>query len=138
VPTNTHSTEGRTYYYPDHHALAKLLLARDERLAAAVVAMSDYRSDCVDNWDGGQYEVTLAVPAEAYDQVCDELYKPIDKACEAVVGAERYRGLCVRVLSPAAEADWAAKLLNELGVHRVPSERIDTDMPALNGRRSST
>jgi hypothetical protein len=137
VSTNSHPTEERAFYDPDHHAVANLLLAREERLAAAIVAMSDYRSACVDNWDGGQYEVSLAVPAEAYDQVCDELYEPIDKACGAVVGAERYRGLRVRVLPPVANIDWAVKLLNELGVHRVPSERIDKDMPALNGRPSS-
>lgn len=53
----------------DRHAIARLLQARGEAHAAAIVALSVYRPDHVDNWDGGQYEATLEVPPEFYGQV---------------------------------------------------------------------
>lgn len=53
----------------ERRTIAELLLARGLKKAAAIVAMSGYRSDCVDNWNGGQYEVVQSVPAAQFDAV---------------------------------------------------------------------
>lgn len=118
-------------YDAAHHSLAALLMARGETFAAGVVALSRYRSYCVDNLDGGQYEVALEVPAEAYDQARGELLECLRAACEDVVGAGNYAGLTIRVLAPPPDSDWATKLIDVLRLRRVPSERIST--PALPG-----
>jgi hypothetical protein len=68
-------------YEQDRQALARLLHARGEQHAAAIVAVSSYSDVCVDNWDGGQYEAILAVPPELYDRARIEFAKVIDKAC---------------------------------------------------------
>ena len=44
------------------HTMARLLQARGEHVAAALVAVSNYQDFCVDNRDGGQYEAELAAP----------------------------------------------------------------------------
>ena len=116
-------------YDPARHSLAALLLARGETFAAGVVALSRFRSYCVDNLDGGQYEVTLEVPAEAYDQARGELVGCLRAACEDVVGAGSYAGLVIRVLAPPPDPEWASKLVVVLRLRRVPSERAET--PAL-------
>ncbi|CPZ54761.1 Uncharacterised protein [Mycobacteroides abscessus] len=46
-------------YEADRCAIAKLLDARGHAEAAAIVAVSVYRPDLVDNWNGGQYEAVL-------------------------------------------------------------------------------
>jgi hypothetical protein len=122
-------------YDTTHHSLASLLMARGERLAAGVVALSRYRSDRVDNFDGGQYEVTLEVLAEAYDQARGELRSCLDQACEDIIGHGHYAGLQIRVLAPHEDPDWAAKLIDVLRLRRVPSERID--VPAIGPAAAS-
>jgi hypothetical protein len=112
-------------YDPAHHSLAALLMARGERFAAGIVAMSHYRSDCVDNWDGGQFLVTLDVPAQAYDQARNDLYPSLSAACEDIVGSEHYAGLHLGVLAPVEDSEWASKLIDILRLRRVPSERLD-------------
>ena len=110
-------------------------MARGERRAAGVVALSRYRSDRVDNFDGGQYEVTLEVSAEAYDQARGELRSCLDAACEDIIGHGNYAGLQIRVLAPPEDPDWAAKLIDVLRLRRVPSERID--VPAIEPTAAS-
>ncbi len=75
MPNKTrHQTDD--LYDTTQHSLASLLLNRGHSLAAAVVAMARYRCDQVDNLAGGQYEITLEVPAEAYDIARGELLVP--------------------------------------------------------------
>lgn len=112
-------------YDPDHHSIAHLLMARGELLAAGLVALSRYRTDCVDNWNGGQYRATLEVPAEAFDQVCGELRKCLDAACRDVIGSDSYSGLQICVLAPPEDPDWAVALIGVLELRRIPSQRID-------------
>ena len=95
----------------DRQALAQLLLARGHDRAAALVATATYTADQVDNWDGGQYEVTLAVPAGAYDAASTELHALLSSAAEAIVGAQHYRGLLVTVRRPGLAPGWEAGLL---------------------------
>lgn len=118
-----------TTYDPSHHSVASLRTARGEHLAAGIVALSRYRSGLVDNFDGGQYEVTLEVPAEAYDQACGALRSCLDAACNDVTGHGHHAGLQLLVLPPSHDPDWAAKLLDVLRLRRVPSERIE--VPAI-------
>lgn len=113
-------------YERDRQALAQLLQARGEQHAAAIVAVSSYRDDCVDNWDGGQYEVTLAVPPEAYDHARTEFRDAIDLACADIVGHGRYRGLEICVRRPPYDPEWVAKVVDALDRRWVPSERVDT------------
>lgn len=95
----------------DRQARAQLLLARGHDRAAAVVATATYTADQVDNWDGGQYEVTLGVPAGAYDAASTELHDVLSSAAEAIVGAMHYRGLLVTVRRPGLAPGWEAGLL---------------------------
>ena len=78
---NDSSFSAEHTYDSAHHSLAALLMARGETFAAGVVAISRYRSYCIDNLDGGQYEVTLEVPAEAYDQARGDLMACLRAAC---------------------------------------------------------
>jgi hypothetical protein len=50
---------------------------------------------------------------------------PSRRRLQDVVGRGNYYGLDTRVLPLAADAESAAKLLEELRVHYVPSERLD-------------
>jgi len=126
---NDSSFSAEHTYDSAHHSLAALLMARGETFAAGVVAISRYRSYCIDNLDGGQYEVTLEVPAEAYDQARGDLMACLRAACEDVVGADHYAGLVIRVLAPPPDPEWTSKLVEILRMRRVPSERMD--LPAL-------
>ncbi|WP_319446110.1 MULTISPECIES: hypothetical protein [unclassified Mycobacterium] len=109
----------------DRHALARLLQARGEQHAAAIVAVSGYQDVCVDNWDGGQYEAVLAVPPELYDHARNEFAVAIDKACADLIGEERYRGLVVTLRRTPVDPDWVAGIVQALRPRWVPSERSD-------------
>ncbi|MEB3023570.1 hypothetical protein [[Mycobacterium] crassicus] len=116
----------------DRHAIARLLQARGEAHAAAIVALSVYRPDHVDNWDGGQYEATLEVPPEFYDQVAGgELAVAISQAAEAIIGPGHYAGLNTRVLAQSPNPDWVEEVVNSLRARRVASERLDLDQVAI-------
>ena len=52
--------------------LVQLRDAAGQPALALVVAGAEYRSDCVDDWDGGQYEITLGVPPEHIFNITDE------------------------------------------------------------------
>jgi hypothetical protein len=112
-------------YEQDREALARLLQARGERHAAAIVAVSSYCDVCVDNWNGGQYEAVLAVPPELYDQARNEFAKVIDGACADLIGEERYRGLDITLRRTLVEPEWVAKIVEALNPRWVPSERVD-------------
>lgn len=106
-------------------ALAQLLQARGEQQAAAIVGVSTFREEWADNWNGGQYEVILAVPAELYDQALSEFRDAIDVACADVVGHAHYRGLDICVRRSPYDPEWVRKVV-EAGDRRwVPSERVN-------------
>ncbi|WP_421874659.1 hypothetical protein [Mycolicibacterium wolinskyi] len=118
----------------DRHAIARLLQARGEPQAAAIVALSVYHPEHVDNWDGGQYEAVLEVPPEFYDQVqTDEFTSVISDAAKAVIGAGHYAGLNIRVSVAPADAEWVADVVNSLRTRHVASERVVDRRPAING-----
>jgi hypothetical protein len=109
----------------DRQALARLLQARAEHHAAAIVAVSSYQDVCVDNLDGGQYEAVLAVPPELFDQARGEFAATIDKACGNLIGEERYRGLNITLRRTPVEPDWVATIVAALDRRWVSSERVD-------------
>lgn len=112
-------------YEQDRQAMARLLEARGEQFAAAIVAVSSYHDVCVDNWDGGQYEAVLAVPPELYDQARDDFAKVIDQACANLIGVGRYRGLEITLRRTPVDQDWVTKILDALNSRWVSSERMD-------------
>lgn len=124
-------------YDTTQHSLASLLMNRRHNLTAAVVAMSRIRCDRVDNLDGGQYEITLEVPTEAYDITRGELLDCLDQGCQDIIGQEHYVGLRIRVLPPPANPDWAAQLIDDLRARRVrparPAAPAATAAPAPQG-----
>lgn len=118
----------------DRRAIARLLQARGEAHAAAIVALSVYRPDHVDNWVGGQYEATLEVPPEFYDQVAGgEFAAVISQAAEAIIGSGHYAGLNTRVLAQSPNPDWVEDVVSSLRSRRVASERVDLDQVAITG-----
>lgn len=106
-------------------AMARLLEARGDALAAAIVAVSAYQAVLVDNWDGGQYEAELAVPPEVYDTARTNHADVLDRACGDLIGAERYRGLNITLKRTATNPDWVEEILASLRPQRVNSERVE-------------
>jgi hypothetical protein len=99
----------------DRQAMCDLLRHRGHDAAALVVAASKLTSDCVDNWDGGQYEVTLAVPAVMYDGACTEAVKAeLTAVAEAVVTAKHFRGLEISLRRGDAPPGWDATAFAEI------------------------
>lgn len=95
----------------ERRTVAELLVTRGQDRAAAIVAVSAYESNCVDNWDGGQYEVDLAVPAYLFDQVTEPIRTALDGAVGAVIGTGHYRGLSVSVRMSDPTPGWDNELI---------------------------
>lgn len=104
----------------EHRTMSALLIARGQRAAAAVLAASTYTSDCVDNWDGGQYEVVIAVPAVLFDRIDSETRAALEHAAKDIVGVEHFRGLVIQVRLMDPEPGWQQVLLQ--GVFRPSGE----------------
>ncbi|RIT48808.1 hypothetical protein [Mycobacteroides abscessus] len=119
-------------YEADRHAIARLLQARGETAAAAIVAASVYHPDLVDNWNGGQYEAVLEVAPELYDQAGGAFRDAISSAAEAMIGSDRYQGLRVCLCVAPPHPDWVEEVVRALRPVRVASERIDVAMPAID------
>jgi hypothetical protein len=94
--------------------MAELLLARGHIKAAAVLAMSEYRADRVDNWDGGQFETVLSVPAALFDVVADDLREQMHDAARDVTGPTHFAGLVVEVRLADPAVGWDRDLLDSL------------------------
>lgn len=109
----------------ERYALARLLQARGEDIAAAIVAVSAYDDVCVDNWNGGQFEAVLAVPPELYDQACEEGADALDKACRNLIGDDRYRGLNITLRLTPIDSEWMARIMEAPNAQWVQSERLD-------------
>lgn len=106
----------------DRKTMAELLLTRGEGHAAALVAISEYRSDMVDNWDGGQYEVDIALPAVAYDKADEAVRGAMTKAAQDIVGHGHFQGLKVSVRRSALTPNWDRDIFDFV---RGPSGRRD-------------
>lgn len=119
-------------YESQRCAIAQLLDARGHAEAAAIVAVSVYRPDLVDNWNGGQYEAVLEVAPELYDQATGEFSEAISSAAEAMIGSDCYRGLRVCLLAAPHPPDWVEEVVRGLRPVRVASERIDVAVPAID------
>jgi len=99
----------------DREAMCELLRHRGQDRAALVVAAAQLTSDCVDNWDGGQYEVTLAVPAVMYDAASgEEIRAQLSAAAEAVVTAKHFRGLEITLRRGDAPFGWDAAVFADI------------------------
>jgi len=93
----------------DRQAMCELLRHRGHEAAALVVASSELTSDCVDNYGGGQYEVTLAVPAVMYDGARrDEVLAQLSAAAQAVVTSGHFHGVEITLRRGEAPAGWDA------------------------------
>ncbi|CPR38254.1 Uncharacterised protein [Mycobacteroides abscessus] len=119
-------------YEADRCAIAKLLDARGHAEAAAIVAVSVYRPDLVDNWNGGQYEAVLEVAPELYDQASGEFRDAISSAAEAMIGSDCYQGLRICLLAAAPRPDWVEEVVRGLQPVRVASERVHVAMPVID------
>lgn len=103
------------------HALAALLQARGFAHAAAIVAMSEYRTDYAgDNC----YDVTLAVPPHLYDRVRTNHNDEIRDACLDIVGADQFGSVIFRVATPPYRTDWIEAIIDSLPREWVASERV--------------
>lgn len=122
----------------ERRTIAELLLARGEDRAAAIVAMSSYSSVQVDNWNGGQYEVSLSVPAAFFDRVDEPARAALAAAAEAVVGTAQFAGLDLSVKRSVAVPGWDAQLLTELSDRwREPDQASRPALPAGSGDASA-
>lgn len=98
----------------ERKTLAELLLARGKARAAALVALATYRCDQVDNWDGGQYEVDLALPADVFDKADADVRTELADAAQAVIGEGHFQGLTISVRRSALTPSWDKELLKSL------------------------
>jgi len=121
----------------DRQPMCELLRHRGHEAAALVVAAAELTSDCVDNWDGGQHEVTLAVPAVMYAGArSDEVLAQLSAAAEAVVTTKHFRGLEITLRRGEAPAGWDAAAF--AGIMRTTDRATPGDEPprALPSRQS--
>lgn len=113
----------------ERRTIAELLLARGHQKAAAIVAISGYRSDRVDNWDGGQYEVVLSLPAAQFDAVDEDSRAALEDAARVVTGEKHFAGLGLEVQLVEPRPGWERELFD-----RLFGERDRQDLPeAVDG-----
>lgn len=98
----------------ERRTLVQLLDAAGQPELVLVVAGSEYRSDCVDNWDGGQYEITLGVPPEHIFKITDEHRAQLERCAQVIVGEKHYRGLTVGVRLAEHEPGWDVEFAQQL------------------------
>lgn len=114
----------------DRQAIASLLEARNEDVAAAIVAASSYCCVNVGGFDDpSSYQVTLSVPPRLFDLADTQFRDVLDRACADIVGRETYWRLSLTVRRPPYETDWEARIIDALDKRWVPSERVD--VPAI-------
>ncbi|OZC86450.1 hypothetical protein CH254_18080 [Rhodococcus sp. 06-412-2C] len=96
----------RIAWEQDRKTLAELLLSRNEGHAAALVSIAEYRCDLVDNWDGGQYDVDIALPAVAFDRADDAVRAAMTKAARDIIGDGHFNDLTISVRRSHLTPDW--------------------------------
>lgn len=119
-------------YEAERFAIAQLLEARGHVEAAAIVAVSAYHSDVVSDLDDYRYAAVIEVPPQLYDVANSEFADAISSAAEAVIGADSYWCLRLRVLTAQPNADWVETIVRRLGPHRVQSERVAVTTPSID------
>lgn len=111
----------------DRQAIAALLTARDQRPAAAIVAVSEFRWSYTGGFTSDEgFTAALSVPPELYDRALTELREPITAACAAVVARRPFRGVDFYVRRPPYNPDWVAASIRALQPRWVTSERVST------------
>ena len=110
----------------ERRTIAELLLARGHQKAAAIVAISGYRSDCVDNWNGGQHEVVLSIPAAQFDAVDADSRAALEDAARVVTGERHFAGLSLEVQLVDPRPGWERDLFD-----RLFGERGRPDLPEV-------
>ncbi len=98
----------------ERRTLVQLLDADGQPDLALVIAGSEYRSDCVDNWDGGQYEVTLGVPPEHIFNITAEHRENLERCLQVIVGEKHYQGLTVGVRLAEHQPGWDVEFAQQL------------------------
>jgi hypothetical protein len=98
----------------ERRTLVQLLNASAQPELALVVTGSEYRSDCVDNWDGGQYEITLGVPPEHIFKITDGHREHLERCLRVIVGEKHYRGLTVGVRLAEHQPGWDIDFAKQL------------------------
>ena len=96
------------------HAVARLLHARGQRRAAALVAISGYTVECFDAYGEPAYEVRLAVPPAQFDVVDGAMRTVIADAAAAVSAPRSPCGLELDVRLPDDAPGWDEDLLRQL------------------------
>jgi hypothetical protein len=108
-------------YERERHTLVQLLEAAGQPALALVIAGSEYRRDCVDNWNGGQYEVTLGIPPEHLFNITDEHRGHLERCAQVIVGERQYQSLTIGVRlaehQPGWDAEFAQRLWARLNAH---------------------
>lgn len=100
----------------ERQAVARVLSSRGQMAAAAVVAMSGWRTEDVgDNWNV-ELRAILAVPPEGVDAIDQALRDQLADAAGTVLG-EGFTDLVVRVRLETAEPGWDAQLVARLREH---------------------
>lgn len=111
----------------DRQAIAALLLARDQRSAAAIVAASEFRWSYTGGFTGDEgFTAALSVPPELYDLALTEFRESITDACAAVVARRPFLGVDFYVCRPPYDSDWVAAIIRALEPRWVTSERVST------------
>lgn len=102
--------------------IAKLLLVRGAQRAAAIVALSAFKSVPADGYiNEAVYNGLLQVPAEIFDRVDDTSKAAINDAAADVIGRSRYDELHVEVQLSEFAPDWDDELLDHLRAGQVPT-----------------
>lgn len=111
----------------DRKTMAELLVARGEGDAAVLVTIAEYRSDMVDQWDGGQYDVDIALPAVAYDKADDAVRAAMTKAACDIIGQGHFNGLTISVRRSALTPNWDRDIFDF--VRAQPARRAPAGLP---------
>ncbi len=82
----------------DRQTLCHLLAGRCQQDTALIVAMSELRTGKVSDFDGGEYEVSFAVPPQAYDAANTEsVMAELTAGAAALGGADHLRRICIEL-----------------------------------------
>ena len=88
------------------HGIARLLSVRGQQAAAAILVMSTWRTEPVEErWDSELCRGVLSVPPEGFDAVDDDVRAVISAAARPVIG-EGFVALAVEVRLEDVEPGW--------------------------------
>lgn len=106
--------EDAVQYERERRTLVQMLDGAGQPELALVVAASEYGRDHVDDWDGGQYEVSLGVPPEYVFNITDEHRSELNRCLSVIVGERHYRGLIVGARLAEYQPGWDAEFVQRL------------------------